>query len=143
MNASTYSIDDAHGTALCQGLPEHTARETAQRMADKSGLPVYLYEAGSNVEPIEVAPSTDDSGDEPIEYRAYDTTTEWSGPVRSTIEAAEADADRHNRGCAKQGGYGSAIVVTRDPDSETRLVDLDGASVWPPHGRSTGAARWR
>jgi hypothetical protein len=57
------------------------------------------------------------------EYRAYDTTTEWSGPVR-------------------QGGYGSAIVVTRDPEASGRIVDLEGQTVWPPDGRSCGAARW-
>lgn len=77
------------------------------------------------------------------EYRAYDVLTEWSGPVRSTVHAAERDADSHNAGCARQGGYGSAIVVTRDPESPSRLVDLEGESVWPPHGRSCGAARWR
>lgn len=76
------------------------------------------------------------------EFRAYDTVTEWSGPVRDTVEAAEKDAARHNRGCAKQGGYGSAEVVTRDPEAPSRLVDLRGKSVWPPHGRSCGAARW-
>lgn len=73
------------------------------------------------------------------EYRAYDTTTEWSGPVRTSVEAAERDAARHNDGCAKQGGYGSAIVVTR---AGNRLADLHGKTVWPPHGRSDGAARW-
>lgn len=74
------------------------------------------------------------------EYRAYDTTTEWSGPVRDSVEAAERDAQRHNDGCAAQGGYGSAIVVAND---DGRLVTLDGEYVWPPHGRTTGAAIWR
>jgi hypothetical protein len=72
-------------------------------------------------------------------YRAYDTCTEWSGPVRSTAVAAARDADRHNAGCAKQGGGGSAIVVTREGD---RLATPSGRTVWPPHGRSMGAARW-
>lgn len=74
-------------------------------------------------------------------YRAYDTCTEWSGPVRSTLAAAQRDATRHNDGCAKQGGYGSAIVVTR-LDGGDRLATLGGRTVWPPHGRTTGAARW-
>lgn len=74
------------------------------------------------------------------EYRAYDVTTEWSGPVRTTEEAARRDAARHNHGCADQGGYGSARVVTRDG---ARIANLDGSPVWPPHGRSTGAAYWR
>lgn len=73
-------------------------------------------------------------------YRAYDTTTEWSGPPRWTVAAAQRDADRHNTGCASQGGYGSAIVARRD-DSD-RLLDMDGDYIWPPHGRGCGAARW-
>lgn len=77
------------------------------------------------------------------EYRAYDTTTEWMGRVRSTEEAAYRDVDSHNRGCEKQGGYGSAIVVKRDPDAEDRCVNLAGQPVWPPHGRSCGSVRWR
>lgn len=77
------------------------------------------------------------------EYRAYNTITEWSGPVRSTLDAADRDADLHNSGCAEQGGYGSAIVVMRDPDVPSRLVDLDGNTVWPPHGRSCGSACWQ
>lgn len=76
-------------------------------------------------------------------YRAYDTTTEWLGPIRGTEQLAHFDCADHNRGCAKQGGYGSAIVVTQDPESEGRCVDLDCEPVWPPHGRSTGSVRWR
>ena len=76
------------------------------------------------------------------EYRAYDTTTEWSGPVRASVDEAGRDADEHNVGCVRQGGYGRAIVVTRDPEAPGRLVDTDGDTVWPPHGRSCGAARW-
>lgn len=77
------------------------------------------------------------------EYRAYDTTTEWMGPVRDTWEAASEDARAHNEGCASQGGYGSAIVVREDPRAPGRCVGLDGESVWPPFGRSHGAVRWR
>jgi hypothetical protein len=73
-------------------------------------------------------------------YRAYDTCTEWSGPVRSTAVAAQRDADRHNDGCGGQGGGGSAIVVTRLEGD--RLATPSGRTVWPPHGRTTGAARW-
>jgi len=32
-----------------------------------------------------------------------------------------------------------ACVAMRDGD---RLQDLDGAPIWPAHGRGTGAARW-
>ena len=73
-------------------------------------------------------------------YRAYDTTTEWSGRPRTSAAEAWSDADRHNKGCERQGGYGSAIVVMRD---DNRLANLDGSPVWPPHGRSCGAAWWR
>lgn len=77
-------------------------------------------------------------------YRAYDTTTEWMGEARPTIDAADRDAKRHNDGCAKQGGYGSAIVVTQSDPSDTwpTCVDLEGKTVWPPHGRTSGAVRW-
>jgi hypothetical protein len=76
------------------------------------------------------------------EYRAYDTTTEYLGPVRTSIREAQSDCDAHNQGCVQQGGYGSAIVVQR-LDGGNRCADLDGNPVWPPHGQSTGAARWR
>lgn len=74
------------------------------------------------------------------EFRAYDKVTEWSGPVRQTEDAAWDDAERHNRSLSAQGGYGSAIVAGND---DGRLRDLDGRWIWPPHGRSCGAARWR
>jgi hypothetical protein len=72
-------------------------------------------------------------------YRAFDTTTEWSGPIRQNVSAALADAARHNQGCSDQGGYGSAIVALRDGN---RIQTLDGQTIWPPHGRTSGAARW-
>lgn len=82
-----------------------------------------------------------------VECRAYDTTTEWSGPVRNSIGEAWDDAERHNEACAKKGGYGSAVVVRRDPEAPSRLVYADGENVgetvWPPSGRTNGAARWR
>ena len=76
-------------------------------------------------------------------YRAYDTATEWMGRRRATIDAANADAVRHNEGCESQGGYGSAIVVRRDENGiGSRCETLDGKTVWPPHGRGTGAVCW-
>lgn len=63
-------------------------------------------------------------------YRAYHPTTEWSGPIRSTIAAAMHDAR-----CV-----GGRIVVQRDDDGY--LQRLCGTTVWPPHGRSSGAAQW-
>jgi hypothetical protein len=81
----------------------------------------------------------EDATAEPPAYRAYDQATGWSGPPRTTAAAAAADARRHNRGCAAQGGYGRAIVAVRAGD---RLVGLDGEPIWPSHGKSCGAARW-
>ena len=75
-------------------------------------------------------------------YRAYDKVTEWSGQVHHSVWRAQQDADRHNRGMRKQGGYGSAFVVQPHPEAEGRLADLQGTTVWPPHGRGSGAARW-
>lgn len=74
-------------------------------------------------------------------YRAYDTTTDWSGPPRRSVAAAQRDARRHNDGSARQGGYGAAIVAVKDGD---RLADpMTGDPIWPPYGRGCGAARWR
>ncbi|HZL95499.1 MAG TPA: hypothetical protein VFB99_17720 [Vicinamibacterales bacterium] len=78
-----------------------------------------------------------------VEYRAYDLTTAWMGVTRLSVTAAQGDAESHNDGCAKHGGYGRAIVVQRNPEAPGRCIDLDGRDVWPPHGRSTGAVRWR
>jgi hypothetical protein len=79
---------------------------------------------------------------DPQAFRAYDVVTGWWGPERATEGAAWGDCRRHNRGCAEQGGYGSAIVVVEDPEAPGRVVDLDGDEVWPPSGRSDGTARW-
>lgn len=78
-----------------------------------------------------------------VEYRAYDTTTEWMGAPCASVADAQRAADEHNDGCLSQGGYGRAIVVQRNPDAPGRCIDLEGRTVWPPHGRSSGAARWR
>ena len=75
-------------------------------------------------------------------FRGYDVVTEWSGPPRATLEEAERDAEEHNEGCARQGGYGSAIVAERD-EGDRLWNAYTGETIWPPHGRSNGAARWR
>ena len=83
------------------------------------------------------------------EYRAHDTTTDVHvGPIRSSLEDAEHDASAHNSACHRRGGYGSAEVITRDPESPSRSVRvrLDGSpstqSVWPSHGSSCGAVEF-
>lgn len=91
--------------------------------------------------------STDDEVEVAPAYRAYDTTTEWQGPPRRALAAAERDAERHNDGCAEQGGHGSAVACA---PIDGRLHHLDGRGlpnprqpIWPPHGQSCGAARAR
>jgi len=74
------------------------------------------------------------------EFRAYDKVTEWSGPIRTDVDAAWKDVERHNQTCAAQGGYGSAVVGVND---DGRMRDLDGNWIWPPHGMSCGAVRFR
>lgn len=73
-------------------------------------------------------------------YRAYDTMTEWHGRNRLSAEAADADAERHNKACERAGGYGSAIATMM---VDGRHAHLDGSPVWPPYGRTCGSARWR
>ena len=75
----------------------------------------------------------------PDKFRAYDTVTEWRGPVRDNPEAARGDARHHNRGLRAVGGFGSALVIQPDPESPERAVDLHGVPVWPTHGRSSGS----
>lgn len=51
---TNYGLDDGNGNAITTGLPEHTARKTAQRMADERGETLYLYALdGGNGEPGE------------------------------------------------------------------------------------------
>jgi hypothetical protein len=80
--------------------------------------------------------------DAALRWRAYDTVTEWSGPPRADLEQAAKDAEEHNAGCAAQGGYGSATVAERG-DGDRLWDAYTGEAIWPPHGRSCGAARWR
>jgi len=74
------------------------------------------------------------------EYRAYETLTDWSGPVRATESEAESDVEERNRVIRARGGIASAVIARRRND---RLASLDGEPIWPPYGRSHGAARWR
>jgi len=74
------------------------------------------------------------------EYRAYETLTDWSGPVRATESEAESDVEERNRVIRARGGITSAVIARRRND---RLASLDGEPIWPPYGRTHGAARWR
>lgn len=112
---------------------------------------VYLYDLDNVVLADEVCRTIRDLGLDDEEmvsraraecwgFRAYDPLTEWTGPRRRTTRAAREDAEAHDAGCAAQGGYGSAIVIR--PDGEGFACDLDGRTVWPSYGRSSGAVRW-
>ena len=63
MTTANYGIDDGDGNQITTGLPEHTARKTAQRMANERGVTLYLYrlgedgEAPGEAEEIEPTPS--------------------------------------------------------------------------------------
>lgn len=73
-------------------------------------------------------------------FRAYDTVTEWRGPIRADRETASKDALQHNRDLRTAGGFGSAAVIMPDPECPGRAVDaFTGDPVWPPHGRSQGS----
>ena len=49
-----FAIDDQHSNQISAGLPAHTARATAQRIADRLGETVYLYEDTEGSEYIAV-----------------------------------------------------------------------------------------
>jgi len=51
-----YGVDDGAGNQLTIGLSQHEARQVAQRIADRLGEPVYLYEVGSDDDAEEVSP---------------------------------------------------------------------------------------
>ena len=75
-----YAIDTGNGDQLTTGLPERTARRTAQRIATERGETVYLYAvAGGDAETGEAVP---------VEPEAAETTTEQLQQLRT--EAAGA-----------------------------------------------------
>ena len=129
----TFTVGQAFGTS-CEVRARNGRQIATLETPRPYGFHDAAIEAGRNL--------ADRLYPRKIEFRAYDTITEWSGPVRADRDKAQKDADRHNDGCARHGGYGSAIVVRQDPEAAGRIIDLEGNSVWPPHGRSTGAARW-
>ena len=47
---TNYSIDDGAGNQLTTGLQEHEAHDSAQRLADERGEPVYLYSTEDGVQ---------------------------------------------------------------------------------------------
>jgi hypothetical protein len=56
--ASYYNIDDRFGNQLTAGLQPHEARRVAERIANRLGESVFLYEAGeAEAEMEEITPS--------------------------------------------------------------------------------------
>ena len=56
---NNYSIDDEFGTELAAGLTESAARKEAQRLANKRGESVYMYDSSADADGpanIEVKP---------------------------------------------------------------------------------------
>jgi hypothetical protein len=64
MTAQTYAIDDGHSNLICDGLPEQTARATAQRIANELGKSVWLY--ADTEESQEIAPEVDIELESPV-----------------------------------------------------------------------------
>lgn len=150
---------ERHGMKLCkhadatEGARDNLSTDEARDIAREDASLIYLEVSEATAAAVSLgsarsaaktaaARANGATGGRPVacNYRAYDTTTEWSGRPRRTVEEAQADADAHNRWCARQSGYGSAIVAQRDGD---RLMDMTGQTIWPPHGMTSGAARWR
>lgn len=72
---TTYAIDDAHSQLITTGLAEHDARKVAQRIADRRGESVWLYEETVGAcEAEEIAPTV---------YQPIDPTTEELAAVRA------------------------------------------------------------
>jgi len=71
-------------------------------------------------------------------YRAYWRTAAQWGPPRETIEEAADDGCR----CGPLGA--TLTVATEDPEAPGRTIDAEtGEPIWPTHGMSSGAVRWR
>ena len=50
---SGYSIDDGDGNQIAEGASDHEVWQTARRMADERGRPVYVWTAGVGVTEVE------------------------------------------------------------------------------------------
>lgn len=101
MTTTNYGIDNDNGN-LTVGLPAHTARRTAQRMADESGEPVYLYRmavdgedqeqiASEKIEPSAVEVTLDSPNGPLVEYGGHDeTAVEAEIPDGYTVDWSNA-----------------------------------------------------
>jgi hypothetical protein len=103
---TTYGIDTGDGNQITAGLPEHTARETAQRIADERAETVYLYEI----------PRDEDDDTEAEEIKPRTVHCEcgkiigercaWSGPKAETT-LVEWMPEQHRSGHEAAGNSGS------------------------------------
>ncbi len=75
-NSNTYSIETENGGQLSAGLPSHTARRVAQRLADERNEAVYLYAAGEEdgdeVSPTEIEVEIDTPNGPRVTYGAQE-----------------------------------------------------------------------
>lgn len=72
-------------------------------------------------------------------YTTYGSVRGQCGHKHRTIEAAARCLSSDQAGCRAQGGYSDRAVCAVDEGGY--LADLEGRTVWPPHGRSSGAVR--
>lgn len=64
METQNYSLDDGEGNQITAGLRAHTARQTAQRMANERGKTLYLYPVPcpETVGPEAIEPESETNG---------------------------------------------------------------------------------
>lgn len=97
MTSTNYGIDDSNGDSLTQGLPEHMARATAQRMANDRGETVYLYPMGVEgaksvaIEPIVIVETMPDHLRDSHRAAGNWGAYPHNGAERESMSRAEAD----------------------------------------------------
>ena len=74
-------------------------------------------------------------------FTTYGAVRLGCGHRHKSVAAAERCLTRDRDGCASQRGYSDRSIYTVDEDGY--LIDLDGAPLYPPSGRSSGAVRLR
>ncbi len=130
---ANYMICDADGNSLAQGLPEHTARASAQRQADERGESVWLYlerpvnadeEWVDDIEGEEFAPSEETEPasrnyPRPVNIAVID---QWAQERSTDIEIAQAI----NALCVIDGDARTPDELWEEPtqDDENRIRDI-------------------
>jgi len=110
MTNTNYGIDDGDGNQITTGLPSHTARRTAQRMANERGKTLYLYELGSDVEAEAIEP---DAADLARDAAALDPSIDdGSGTLRIIAEQAIRDGE---------GTPDRVVEIAREATADAKL----------------------